>query len=389
MADVGPGRPKDRPAAGWAPLVRLLAKTLLLLLVLNAAVLPFDSVAYAGRLSLYNSLVPGRLRLPYADDPARAFNVSATQLDALFRSHVLSGAAVGADELRVVVLGDSSVWGFRLGPQETLAARLNHLGLRAGDRTLTFYNVGYPTMSLAKDLLLLRRALEYRPEVIVWLVTLESFPVQLQAVSPIVRFNRREAQAALTQSGVDPSRYLPRADEMEWWTNTLAGRRRELAELFRLQVFGLMWAATGIDYDAGAVFAARAEDMEPDPTFHGQSPGPWPESALAWDLLEAGIRAAGDTPILIVNEPTFVSHGANSDVRYSFLYPRWAFDSYRSEWAARCLTQGWTCIDLWDALPGEAFTDSAVHYNPAGAETLAGLLADAILTMAARLEPVP
>ena len=369
--------------------MRLLAKTLLLLLVLNAAVLPFDSVAYAGRLSLYNSLVPGRLRLPYADDPARAFNVSATQLDALFRSHVLSGAAAPRDDVRVVVLGDSSVWGFRLGPQETLAAHLNHLSLRAGGRALSFYNVGYPTMSLAKDLLLLRRALEYRPEVIVWLVTLESFPVELQGVSPLVRFNRKEAQAALTQSGVDPYRYLPREDEAAWWTNTLAGRRREMAELFRLQVFGLMWAATGIDYDAGAVFPARAEDLEPDPTFHGQSRGPWPESALAWDLLEAGIRAAGDTPILIVNEPTFVSHGANSDVRYNFLYPRWAFDSYRREWAARCRTQGWNCIDLWDALPGEAFTDSAVHYNPAGAETLAELMADAILTTAARIEPVP
>jgi hypothetical protein len=44
---------------------------------------------------------------------------------------------------------------------------------------------------------------------------------------------------------------------------------------------------------------------------------------------------------------------------------------------------------LWDALPGEAFTDSAVHYNPAGAETLAELMAEAILNTAARLEPVP
>jgi len=378
-----------RPAAAWTPLARLLAKTLLLLLVLNAAVLPFDSVASAGRLSLYNSLVPGRLRLPYADDPARAFNVSVTQLDALFRSHVLSGAAARPDELRVVVLGDSSVWGFRLGPQETVSAQLNHLGLRSGSRTLSFYNVGYPTMSLAKDFLLLRRALEYRPDVIVWLITLESFPAELQAASPLVRFNRGEAQAALIQSGIDPYRYLSREDETEWWTNTLAGRRRELAEVFRLQVFGLMWAATGIDYDADAVFAPRAEDLEPDPTFHGQGPGPWPESALAWDILEAGIRAAGDIPILIVNEPTFVSHGANSDVRYNFLYPRWAFDSYRREWAARCRAQGWTCLDLWDALPGEAFTDSAVHYNPAGAETLAEVMSKAILETAVRIEPVP
>jgi len=38
------------------------------------------------------------------------------------------------------------------------------------------YNLGYPTMSLTKDLLILSRALHYQPDLIIWLVTLESFP---------------------------------------------------------------------------------------------------------------------------------------------------------------------------------------------------------------------
>ncbi len=51
------------------------------------------------------------------------------------------------------------------------------------------YNLGYPTMSLTKDLLMLSCALRYQPDLIIWLVTLESFPVSKQLASPIVQHN--------------------------------------------------------------------------------------------------------------------------------------------------------------------------------------------------------
>jgi len=102
------------------------------------------------------------------------------------------------------------------------------------------------------------------------------------------------------------------------------------------------------------------------------------DSDLAWDVLEAGMRSAGSVPVWIVNEPMFVSHGANSDIRYNTFYPRWAYDDYHMMWQDRCRVGGWVCLDLWDALPADAFTDSAVHYNPAGAESLAQRLAEAI-----------
>ncbi len=43
-----------------------------------------------GRLSLYNRLLPGRLRLPYGDDPSKAYNLSLYNLEAMFASHELS-----------------------------------------------------------------------------------------------------------------------------------------------------------------------------------------------------------------------------------------------------------------------------------------------------------
>ncbi len=37
---------------------------------------------------------------------------------------------------------------------------------------------------------------------------------------------------------------------------------------------------------------------------------------------------AGDVPVLIINEPMFISDGQNSDLRYNSFYPRWAYDQF-------------------------------------------------------------
>jgi hypothetical protein len=82
--------------------------------------------------------------------------------------------------------------------------------------------------------------------------------------------------------------------------------------------------------------------------------------------LRAGIELAEETPVLIINEPMFISQGENSDVRYNFFYPRWAYDEYRLLLAEECTQQGWHCIDLWDVVPAEEFTNTAIHITPGG-----------------------
>ena len=364
------------------------AKALVAAALIHFAFAPGGSPDVVAGWSLYNRVFPGRLRLPYGDDPARSYNVSVTNLNALFRSHVLDGSAPADDELRVVLLGDSSVWGFRLGADETLAAHLNRLNLRSRGKRLAFHNLGYPTMSLLKDLVILDRAQTYQPDLVVWLVTLESFPLGRQAESALVSFNRVETTSLLARSGLASDRYFPPAPNEAWWSGGLINRRRDFAELFRLQVYGLMWAASGVDHDTAASLTPRAEDLEADDTFQGYAPGEMVPEDLAWEILGTGLEAA-PVPVLLVNEPMFISGGANSDVRYNFFYPRWAYDDYRTWLADRCRATGWLCVDVWDSLPGTSFTDSAVHYNAAGAEKLASILAEPIQSAAASLEPPP
>jgi hypothetical protein len=124
------------------------------------------------------------------------------------------------------------------------------------------------------------------------------------------------------------------------------------------------------------------EDLPADDTFQGFGPSQLTPDDLAFDVLAAGVERAGTTPVLIVNEPMFVSRGRNSDIRYNFFYPRWAYDEYRRWLAERSGTEGWDYADLWDAIPASEFTDSAIHYSPSGAQILADRIAGLILERA-------
>jgi hypothetical protein len=69
-----------------------------------------------------------------------------------------------------------------------------------------------------------------------------------------------------------------------------------------------------------------------------------------------------------------ISEGANSDVRYNFFYPRWAYDIYRKLLREDMAARGVRYLDLWDSVPQAEFTNSAVHLTPAGSQMLADRL---------------
>jgi hypothetical protein len=73
-----------------------------------------------------------------------------------------------------------------------------------------------------------------------------------------------------------------------------------------------------------------------------------------------------------------ISQGANSDVRYNFFYPRWAYDQYRALLAEQAAAHGWNYLDLWELVPQEEFTNSAIHLTPAGEGMLAEQVANAL-----------
>ncbi len=85
---------------------------------------------------------------------------------------------------------------------------------------------------------------------------------------------------------------------------------------------------------------------------------------------------------IIINEPIFISQGQNSDIRYNFFYPRWAYDSYRQLMNERSELNGWNYLDMWDLFPGTEFTNTAIHLTPEASAQLASEIGKAILNLA-------
>jgi hypothetical protein len=358
-------------------------KGALLFLAANLAFAIWYPLAPLGRVSIYNTFVPGRLRLPYADDPQKSYSLSTYYLEAMFASHVLSAAPKPPNEYRVIIIGDSSTWGYLLTPEQTLAAYLNERQIQLPDgRGARFYNLGYPVMSVMKDLLILSYAVRYEPDLILWPLTLESLPYDKQLYHPLLQNNPQPVRALIRTYNLNLHPDDPTFRENGFWERTFFGSRRLLADWARLQLYGVAWAATGVDQYIPAKFQPRLEDLPTDLSFHDLQPPTLEAEDLALDILAAGISLAGQTPVLLINEPMFISQGVNSDVRYNFYYPRWAYDDYRKILQKACGERGWQCLDMWDAIPPSEFTNTAVHMTPAGTEQFARLIAPAILDLA-------
>ena len=362
-------------------LPRLAVKTICLFILINLAFALANPLPVLGRLSAYNALFPGRLRLPYGENSSQSYNLSLFNLEAMFASHAVAAPKTG-NEYRVVLIGDSSTWGFLLKPEQTLSAALDADHLTATDgRKVHVYNLGYPTLSLAKDLLLLKYALHYQPDLIVWLVTLEFFPRDKQLASPIVQHNPVDMQALIQAYGLNLDPHDPGFTRSGFWQNTLLGQRRDLADLLRLQLYGVMWAATGIDQYYPPTYDPPQVNLPDDETFQGLKPPALRPDDISLDVLQAGFQAAGKVPVLLVNEPIFTSNGENSDIRYNFFYPRWAYDQYRQILSTESQAHGWHYLDLWDLLPAHEFTNSAIHVTPAGEAEIAQRIAEAVLSL--------
>jgi hypothetical protein len=354
-----PSTPRVRPLA-------VIIKALILLLVINVLFI-YGGDLNPGRFSLYNIIFPGRERLPFGENP-QSYNLSLFDLDAMFAAHELDGAPKRADEYRVIFVGDSSVWGILLTPGQTLTGQVNQINAQACGKNIRAYNLGYPTISLTKDLMLIDAARNYQPDLIVWLTTLEAFPRDKQLTTPLVAHNAERVSALITRYGLAANRNDPALIRPSLWDRTLVGQRRPLADLLRLQIYGALWAGTGVDQFYPESYPPAQTDFEDDASFHDQQPPTLAPESLAFDVLDAGMTIA---PTLLVNEPMLISTGRNSDIRYNFFYPRWAYDQYRQLLTDRAAAEAWRYLDLWDLIPAAEFTNSAIHLTPAGERVLA------------------
>ena len=363
----------------WSTIRRILVKTMALFIICNVMFASCDPWPFLGTLSVYNNIVPGRHRLPYGDDPERSYNLTLDQLDVMVASHEIAGRPKSTQEFRVLVIGDSALWGFLLRADETLSAQINAGDFQTLDgRRIRVFNFGYPTMSLTKDLLLLERGLEFEPDLIVWFFTLEAFPREKQIEAPLVQANPVPTRDLIQEYQIDLDRQDPRFKPLSFWRRTIVGQRKVIADTLRLQLYGALWVSTAVDRHLPETYNRLAVDLSADPSFQSWAPGDLRRDHLAFEILSAGVSLAGETPVLLANEPMFISEGENSDVRYNFYYPRWAYDAYRVWLIEMSESEGWDLLDMWDWLPPDAFTDSAIHYDSEASRSMAAYIAEAI-----------
>lgn len=338
-----------------------------------------------GKLTIYNWLWPGRVRFPFSESPkwySLDYNTPLIQdFDAMFGAHIISAEAKPADEYRVLLLGDSATWGADVAPQDMLASQINRLNLKTCDgRNVKAYDLGYPWASLTRDLLILDYAQRYQPDMAVWLVTLRSFEKKSADFQFIVSHAERMAEVIEEHHLVLPKVYSEQSVQLTFWDRTILGQNARLKKIILNQVYGLMWAATGIDNAMGLVnkHPPIPQNVEADNSyFDYRSPEDAPVlvRSLMFDTLRVGKEISGNEPLIIVNEPIFIDSGTNFDLRYDRTYPRWAYDTYRQALTDWMSSGDYLFYDFWNALPASEFSNDMAHRNPLGEAQFARLLA--------------
>ncbi len=350
--------------------LRVVIKALLLFIMINIIYALVDPPVY--ELSVYNSLLPGRVRMPFGSSN-NPYAVMVDDVDIMFASHTISRTKA-PEEFRVVLIGDSSVWGEGIPAQESIAVQWNNLEVECGNQNVKVYNLGYPHPSVIKDLIVLDKVIETDPDLVIWFVTLNTLiPRRL---SPFLTANSERVVDMLNRYDIPFANDDVLVESTPgFFDKTLFGKRSYLARWVELQFLGVVWGGTGMDTvpDTSAGLNGITSDVKDDLSYRGmtgQADGF--TNMIRLKTLEAGHTIAGVVPILVVNEPIFVANGLNSNVRYNDIYPRWAYDEYRDTIADEARRANWQYLDLWNSIPPQYFSDRLFHLTAEGEHLLIG-----------------
>jgi len=362
--------------------VRLLFKALLFFCVFDLLFINFQSAIF--QYQIYNHIVDGRLRLPYAQPQLEkiAHSISVyEEMDAMFDSHYISSVLEKpADEFRVLFLGDSSIWGAGVLPQDALPGQINSLALTTCDnKHVVAYNLAFPSLYVMKDLLILQKAIEYQPDLIVWGVTLKSLENSNVNASLFLPAYSNSALYLIKQYKLNiPTDTLK---PQTVWNQTLFSKRVIMKKLLFLEEDSLPWIATGLDYDTfSSTQIQYGNDIVTESKYINHSSEIKP-SNLMLNIMKAGDDLAGRVPVLVLNEPIFVANGKNSDRYYNNYYARQTYDQYRQILSSWAKNNNQPYFDAWNILPRTVFTNTPLHISAGGESQLASYLEPEIMKL--------
>ena len=350
---------------------RVLVKGVLLFLIFEFAL--YSLTPNLGFINLYAPLGLERQRFPISTlDPVDAA-LDVDNLDAMVASHIVSRPKA-PDEYRVLVLGDSAVWGLQINPDQTLPNQLNALSLICGNKKVSTYNLSFPRSSSTKDLMILDKVRQYQPDMIIWLITWYTLMPKTRVDHVLVDQNPEEFYKLGRRFDFLPKGYQPMSllDKIE-------SRQRTLFRVARYQLYTMVQLATGIDQLPGPP-EVQSAGLTSDTTFEGLKPPTLRKSQVSLDQVQDFYQLAGTTPVLLINQPMLILDGIpNSDVRYNNYYPRWVYDQYRQYLGEAAAQNGWDYLDLWNIFPSSYFTDTPLHLTPDGEHQLAEVISPSIL----------
>jgi hypothetical protein len=360
---------------------RVILKAMMIFCVLNFAFILLYH--WLSDHQVYNSIFPGRLRFPWAqvkwEQAVHSLSLY-DDMDAMFSSHIISAGEKPAGEFRIIFLGDSSFWGDGISVGDTLPEQINRLDLRnCQNQKIVAYNLALPSLYVMKDLLFLNSAMKYKPDMIVWGVTLRSLSYSNQNDALFLPSQSDEALYLINHYRLN----IPTASLKPgtFWDQTLLADRSNLKKLFILQADGLPWAATGVDSRITTTLQTQVgNDIETKSVYvlHGST---LTADGLMFDVLHAAVDLARPAPILIVNEPIFIATGKNSREYYDAYYSRLLYDQYRkilSDWVQ---ANHQPYLDAWNSIPDNEFTDTPFHLSGNGEKQLASVLIPTLLRM--------
>jgi hypothetical protein len=221
-------------------------------------------------------------------------------------------------------------------------------------------------LSILKDLFFINRALDFDPDLILWFITLESLNRGEQVSTPLVANNAKELNEVIKKYGLE---FEPVSRNI--WDRFLFRQRRNYADLLRLQIYGVMWAATGIDQELPETYSPAQRDFELDDSYKNLTNSDISEDDLALSVIMSTIDKISTTDFILINEPILISKGKNSHVRYNYYYPRWAYDQFREIINSFVKTNNIKYYDFWNLVPENNFTNSAIHLDITGEQMLA------------------